>query len=256
MSTSTIADSIQGALMLAKFDRRGLGAFDGSKASARASFKVAWFLLGLYAIAALLISIAVGNPIETMSETASSDIINSDVEAPPTDLIVRFGAVAVLAQLVAWLTLLSFMYGFLGKGGLQHRYPTAVAAYNWTLLWRRAVEVLPVIFGVLGLGGSVGLLYLVVSGYSIAYLFFTLKIALEDQGFEAGMLVLAEIGLNMIVPAAALLTLSLAYFGTTDLQALFDALPQAEVGASGGTGAEIPSLPSSQPALGQSGTTN
>ncbi|MBV6633701.1 MAG: hypothetical protein KI792_11805 [Alphaproteobacteria bacterium] len=248
MSTSTIAESIQGALMLARFDRRGLGAFDGSNASARASFNVAWFIIGLYAISAILISATVVDGAQTMSEVASAEI-GSEVEAPPSDLLIRFGAVMVLAQIVGWLTLLSFMYGFLGKGGLQHRYATAVAAYNWTLLWRRAVELLPIMMGVAGLGGSIGLIYLAVSAYSIYYLYFTLKAALEEHGFEAAMIVLAEIGLNLVMPAAALLALSLAYFGTSDVQQLFEALPR--------TGMDVgPGVPSMLDDPGQSGTGN
>ena len=50
---------------------------------------------------------------------------------------------------------------------------------------------------------GVGMLQLLILGYSLIYLFFTMKTALDNHGFEAALIVMLEVILALTVPLLA-----------------------------------------------------
>lgn len=211
-----IIESLRGALMLAKFDKRGLGAFDGTVASARASFRVIWPLLGFYLVmAAIIFSLMAANASDGAIANAVEGTVNSTIdesgvetsEQAGLDDVTAFKVAALLAlsQIIAWLGLIVLIHVVLNKGGVGHRVNTVIAAYNWTLFWRKALETLPLFVAAAGLGagGAVAFLQLGVMVYSLVYLYFTLKTALEGRGFDASLIMFLEIILALMVPMMA-----------------------------------------------------
>ena len=203
-----MTESLRGALMLARFDKRGLGAFDGSTANARASFRVVWPLLGFYLImAVILFSLMGGAGTETSVETTIDEAGNAASEGEPLSdmMALQVAGLLFLSQVIAWLGLLVMMHAMLVKGGMGHRVHTAMAAYNWTLFWRKALEVMPLLMIAIGVGAGGGAQFLqfCVMIYSMVFLFFTMKTALEGRGFDAAIIVFLEVMLALTVPLMA-----------------------------------------------------
>ena len=193
-----MAESLRGALMLARFDKRGLGAFDGSIASARASFKVIWPLMIYYLIMSMVIfSLMSATGMETAATEGSEGTID-DTAA------LKAAALLAIGQVISWLGLLVLMEAVLTRAELGHRFHTALAAYNWTMFWRKALELLPLLMVAGGAAAAgVGMLQLLILGYSLIYLFFTMKTALDNHGFEAALIVMLEVILALTVPLLA-----------------------------------------------------
>jgi hypothetical protein len=190
-----MVESLRGAFMLARFDKRGLGAFDGTVANARASFRVVWPLLGFYFVMSMLLfSLMTASGMETAATEPSQSRLDDNAA-------LKIAALLGLGQVISWLGLIVIMEAILKRGALAHRFNTAVATYNWTLFWRKALEIVPILMVAAGLATSgAGLLQLMILGYSLAYLFFAMKTALDNQGFEASVIVFLEMTLALTVP--------------------------------------------------------
>ena len=211
-----ISESLRGAFMLAKFDKRGLGAFDGTVASARASFRVVWPLIGFYLVmAAIIFALMSANAGDGALENAVESTVNSTIDesgvatseqAGIDDMTaLKVAALLVLSQVISWLGLIALMHALLNKAGVGHRVNTVIATYNWTLFWRKALEALPLVVAAAGIGagGGVAFLQFAIMVYSLVYLYFSMKIALEGRGFDASLIMFLEIILALMVPMMA-----------------------------------------------------
>lgn len=210
-----MAESLRGAFMLARFDKRGMGAFDGTAASARASFKVVWPLMFFYIIAAVIILGLMSSGPDGALENAVESTVNSTIDESGVETSEQQGiddatafkvaGLLGLSQIIAWLGLIVLMQALLVKGGVGHRVNTAIAAYNWTLFWRKVLEALPLIVAAAGIGagGLVQFMQFAIMIFSLTYLFFTMKVALEGRGFDASLIMFLEIILALMVPMMA-----------------------------------------------------
>ena len=197
---NSMIDSLAGAFRLARFDIRGLGAFDGSRLAARASFRVIWPLLGMYLLAGLVVSSATGGPGPELQAGDSQD----------ADLLFRLAVLGIIGQVIVWAGYLLLVHQFLRTIQLAERFFTMVAVYNWTLFWRHTAELIPLVQIALsgGRGGAAQLLTMVVYAYSLSYLYFSLRSALgQDRGMDAAMLVVAEAVLGFAVASLPMLML-------------------------------------------------
>jgi len=96
----SMLDSLRGALMLARFDKRGLGAFDGSLANARYSFRVVYALIALYLLGAAIIGGLLGNPQDVVSGGGQTPAETLDQMNQAT--MAKIATLALIGQVIAW----------------------------------------------------------------------------------------------------------------------------------------------------------
>lgn len=180
LTVREFVSSVYGAVLLARFDARGMGFFETSPGGFWRSFYAAVLLAPLYSMV-MLAHLA---------------------EGTGGEFGLRFVVAVASAYVIHWVAFPLLMVTVCRQIDREQHYRPYVVALNWCALLQNAVFLPLTLLAVKGaLGPAAGLLGGAAFIFILAYDWFVTRTALRIGGPAAAMLVLLAVGVDVLISA-------------------------------------------------------